>query len=105
MRGACSSILMDELAGVIVGRESSFRQREESAQVWSGIVAASGTVAAPTNLPAILMRLFWKKTTSTAPVPFSNPGIISVPLSFIVLVVVSLMTQKKGEEVDEAEVA
>ena len=28
----------------------------------------------------------------TAPIPFSNPGIISIPLSFITLVVVSLMT-------------
>jgi cation/acetate symporter len=31
-----------------------------------------------------------------APVPLSNPGIISIPLSFITLVLVSLMTQKKG---------
>ncbi len=28
-------------------------------------------------------------------IPFDNPAIISMPLSFIVLVVVSLMTQKK----------
>jgi len=27
-----------------------------------------------------------------APIPFSNPGIISIPLSFITLVVVSLLT-------------
>ncbi|MEI7990017.1 MAG: cation acetate symporter [Chloroflexota bacterium] len=31
-----------------------------------------------------------------APVPLTNPGIISIPLSFITLVLVSLMTQKKG---------
>ncbi len=31
----------------------------------------------------------------TAPFPFDNPGIISIPLSFIVLIVVSLLTQKK----------
>jgi cation/acetate symporter len=31
-----------------------------------------------------------------APIPFSNPGIISIPLSFITLVVVSLLTQKKA---------
>jgi cation/acetate symporter len=30
-----------------------------------------------------------------APIPFDNPGIISIPLSVIVLVVVTLMTQKK----------
>jgi cation/acetate symporter len=33
-----------------------------------------------------------------APVPFSNPGIISIPLSFITLVVVSLLTQKKKND-------
>ncbi len=32
----------------------------------------------------------------TAPIPFDNPGIISIPLSFLVLIVVSLMTQKKN---------
>lgn len=31
----------------------------------------------------------------TAPVPLDNPGIFSIPLSFLVLVVVSLLTQKK----------
>jgi cation/acetate symporter len=31
-----------------------------------------------------------------APFPFDNPGIISIPLSLIVLIVVSLMTQKKN---------
>jgi cation/acetate symporter len=30
-----------------------------------------------------------------APIPFSNPGIISIPLSFLSLVIVSLMTSKK----------
>jgi cation/acetate symporter len=34
-----------------------------------------------------------------APIPLSNPGIISIPLSFITLVVVSLLTQKKATEV------
>jgi len=29
-----------------------------------------------------------------APIPFSNPGIISIPLSFLTIVVVSLLTQK-----------
>ena len=32
---------------------------------------------------------------STAPIPLDNPGIFSIPLSFLVLVVVSLLTQKK----------
>jgi len=32
---------------------------------------------------------------ATAPFPLDNPGIVSIPLSFLVLVVVSLLTQKK----------
>ena len=92
------------------------------------LVGLAFAVAASANLPAILMLLFWKKTTAkgitasifmgvvsslaliafspdlykqygldptTAPIPFSNPGIVSIPLSFITLVLVSLMTPKK----------
>jgi cation/acetate symporter len=91
------------------------------------LVGLAFAVAASANLPAILMLLFWKKTTAAgitasvlvgtisalglialspdlyklygldptqAPVPFSNPGIISIPLSFLTLVIVSLCTQK-----------
>jgi cation/acetate symporter len=95
----------------------------------SFLVGLAFAVAASANLPAILMLLFWKKTTaigiassivvgivlslgiimlspstyiglyglpaSQAPIPLDNPGIISIPLSFMTLVVVSLMTQKK----------
>jgi cation/acetate symporter len=83
---------------------------------------------ASANLPAILMLLFWKRTTARgiaasivvgivaslgliafspelytlyglnpldAPIPINNPGIISIPLSFVTLVGVSLMTQRK----------
>jgi cation/acetate symporter len=95
----------------------------------SFLVGLAFAVAAAANLPAILMMLFWKKTTAqgiissifvgivaslgiilfspsiyldlykttaTAPIPLDNPGIIAIPLSFITLVVVSLLTQKKG---------
>ena len=91
------------------------------------LVGLAFAVAASANLPAIIMLLFWKRTTSKgiaasiavgiiaslgliafspdlytlyglnpldAPIPFSNPGIISIPLSFVTLVVVSLMTKK-----------
>ena len=94
----------------------------------SFLVGLAFAVAASANLPAILMLLFWKKTTSKgiaasiavgmvsslgliafsptlfqlyglnpldAPVPINNPGIISIPLSFVTLIVVSLLTQKK----------
>ncbi len=94
----------------------------------SFLVGLAFAVAASANLPAIVMLLFWKKTTAKgiaasiavgvvssltliafspelytlyglnpldAPVPLNNPGIISIPLSFITLVVVSLLYPKK----------
>jgi len=97
----------------------------------SFLVGLAFSVAASANLPAILMLLFWKKTTAkgitysilvgicsalfiillspdlyevygldpaTAPIPLGNPGIISIPLSFLTLIVVSLMTQKKKQD-------
>ncbi len=95
----------------------------------SFLVGLAFAVAASANLPAIIMLLFWKRTTARgiaasiivgivvslgliafspelytlyglnpldAPVPINNPGIISIPLSFATLVVVSLLTQKNG---------
>lgn len=92
------------------------------------LVGLAFAIAASANLPAILMLLFWKKTTSKgiswgiivgmvaslviilfsptlyeiyglppdqAWIPLQNPGIISIPLGFITLVIVSLMTKKK----------
>lgn len=96
----------------------------------SFLVGLAFAVAASANLPAIIMLLFWKKTTARgiaasivvgilsslilialspelytlyglnpldAPIPLNNPGIVSIPLSFITLVVVSLLTAKKKE--------
>jgi cation/acetate symporter len=92
------------------------------------LVGLAFAVAASANLPAIVMLLFWKRTTAKgiaasivvgitssllliafspelytlygldpldAPFPLNNPGIVSIPLSFITLVVVSLLTQKR----------
>ena len=97
----------------------------------SYLVGWAFAVAASANLPAILMLLFWEKTTaqgiaasilvgmvtalgiilaspsmyvrygldpSTALIPLNNPGIISIPLSFLTCVIVSLCTQKKEVE-------
>jgi cation/acetate symporter len=92
----------------------------------SFLVGWAFAVAASANLPAIIMLLFWKKTTAAgivasilvgmtsalgiillspsmfakygmtgqAPINLDNPGIISIPLSFLTLVIISLMTQK-----------
>ena len=96
----------------------------------SFLVGWAFSIAASANLPAIIMVLFWKRTTAkgviasiivglvlalvlillspdtfsqvyglpaaNAPMPISQPAIISVPVSFITLVVVSLMTKKNG---------
>lgn len=95
----------------------------------SFLVGWAFAVAASANLPAIIMVLFWKKTSAKgviasivvglvsamiiillsqatyddvyhlvgvkAPMPIDNPAIISVPLSFLTLIVVSLFTKKK----------
>jgi cation/acetate symporter len=93
------------------------------------LVGWAFSVAASANLPAIIMLLFWKKTTAkgiawsigvgmisalgiiltspdmyvqytlnptTALHSLNQPGIVSIPLSFMTLVVVSLLTQKRA---------
>lgn len=97
----------------------------------SFLVGWAFAIAASANLPALILMLFWKKTTSSgiiasiltgvvssvglilltpdmwntyglnpadAPLPINQPGIISIPLSFAVLVIVSLMTSDKRIE-------
>ncbi len=97
----------------------------------SFLVGWAFAVAASANLPAIIMLLFWERTTAkgiaasilvgavsslgiilisptmtgmydgwwgvtfNAPFALNNPGIVSIPLSFLTLVVVSLMADKK----------
>ncbi len=95
------------------------------------LVGWAFSVAASANLPALVMLLFWKRTTAAgitasvlvgmisslgwilmsgdtykniyglpegdALVPFSQPGIVTIPLAFLTLVVVSLMTGRKSE--------
>lgn len=99
----------------------------------SFLVGWAFSIAASANLPAIIMVLFWKRTTSkgviasitvglvlalglillspdtfaqvygqpaaNAPMPISQPAIISVPISFITLVVVSLFTRKDSIDI------
>jgi len=92
----------------------------------SFLVGWAFNIAASANLPALVMLLFWRRTTKqgiiaavtvgmlaslgwillsadtfekvyglareAAPVPFSQPGLVTIPLGFLVLVVVSLLT-------------
>jgi cation/acetate symporter len=90
------------------------------------LVGWAFNVAASANLPALVMLLFWKRTTKqgiTASItiglatslawlllsgpaykdvygldpvraiaPFTQPGIVTIPLGFVVLIVVSMLT-------------
>ena len=100
----------------------------------SFLVGWAFAVAASANLPAILMLLFWKRTTATgitasiivgafsalglilispdmyvrygmlpsdSPITLNNPGIVSIPLAFITLVVVSLLTKRVEVEQED----
>lgn len=65
-------------------------------------IAASIVVGVVSSLTLIafspdLYKLYGMNP-ALAPIPFSNPGIISIPLSFLTLVVVSLLTGKKTPE-------
>jgi len=60
-----------------------------TASITVGIVASLGLIAFSPDLYAL-----YGMNPLNAPIPFSNPGIISIPLSFITLVVVSLLTPK-----------
>lgn len=97
----------------------------------SFLVGLAFAIAASANLPAIIMLLFWKKTTSKgiawgivvgmatclllislsptmyviyglkkedALIPLENPGIVSIPLGFLTLILVSLFTKQREDK-------
>ncbi len=141
--GAIAHDLMDNFMGMQMSDRGKVRAGKISAMVIGCIAIYLGivfegmnvsflvgwafAVAASANLPAILMLLFWSKTTARgvaasilvglvsslglilvspdmwvrygklpadAPIQFNSPALISIPLSFIALVVISMMTQK-----------
>lgn len=63
-----------------------------AASIVTGMVAAIGIIMFS---PSMYDK--FGLDPATAPMPLDNPGIISIPLSFAVLVVVSLLTQKKEQ--------
>jgi len=99
----------------------------------SFLVGWAFNIAASANLPALVMLLFWPRTTrqgiiaavtvgmvaslawillsadtfekvyglsrEASVVPFSQPGLVTIPLGFVVLVVVSLLTTPQRAEV------
>jgi cation/acetate symporter len=95
----------------------------------SYLVGWAFSVAASANLPALVMLLFWPRTTrqgviaavivgmvsslawillsgdtftavyglpkENSPIPFSQPGIVTIPLGFLTLIAVSLLTKNQ----------
>ncbi|MCK5358511.1 MAG: hypothetical protein KAJ48_08965, partial [Elusimicrobiales bacterium] len=68
-----------------------------AASITVGIIAAVGIIMLS---PSMYTR--YGLDPATALVPLNNPGIISIPLSFLTLVIVSLFTQKKNEVKEQA---
>ncbi len=148
--GAIAHDLMDNFLGMNMTEKAKVNAGKISAMVVGSIAIYLGiifegmnvsflvgwafAVAASANLPAILMILFWDKTTAQgvsasilvglttalglilvspdmwvrygllpqdAPVAFNSPAAISIPASFLALVVISLLTQKKGALVED----
>lgn len=101
----------------------------------SFLVGWAFNIAASANLPALVMMLFWRRTTKegiatavfvgmisslawillsgdtyskvygwdpkTSIVPFSQPGLVTIPLGFLTLIVVSYLTPKPAHPVAE----
>jgi cation/acetate symporter len=63
-----------------------------AASILVGIVSSLGLIAFSPELFSLYGR-----NPLDAPIPFNNPGIISIPLSFATLVIVSLLTSKNSK--------
>ena len=152
--GAIAHDLMDNFMGMKMTDRGKVRAGKISAMVIGCIAIYLGivfegmnvsflvgwafAVAASANLPAILMLLFWEKTTAKgvaasilvglvsslglillspdmwvrygklpadAPVQFNSPALISIPLSFLALVIVSMLTRKDAIPQESSEIA
>ena len=118
-----------KFAAVVVGIIAIFLGIQFKELNVSYLVGWAFSVAASANLPALVMLLFWRRTTkegiiaavlvgmisslawillsgdtyasvygwdkAASIVPFSQPGIVTIPLGFVTLIAVSLMTQPK----------
>ena len=129
-------VMAGKISAVVVGCIAMYLGIVFEGMNVSFLVGWAFAVAASANLPAILMLLFWKRTTAQgvsasivvgivsslglillspdmyvrygltpadAPIALNNPGIISIPLSFITLVVVSLLTKRVEVEEEAVE--
>lgn len=67
------------------------------ASIFVGTVSALGIILLSPTMYVKYLNTTMELAKTEALMPLSNPGIISIPLSFVTLVFVSLMTQKKRE--------
>jgi len=129
-------VLVAKVAAVVVGIVAIGLGIQFEQLNVSYLVGWAFSVAASANLPALVMCLFWKGTTSKgvvtaivvgmtsslawillsgdtyakvygldasdALVPFSQPGIVTIPLGFVTLVVVSLLTRSRDAAGNES---
>jgi cation/acetate symporter len=133
-----AKVMAGKIAACVVGVVAIYLGIVFEGMNVSFLVGWAFAVAASANLPAILMILFWKRTTAQgvaasivvgmvsamglillspdmwalygllpgdAPVRFNSPALVSVPLSFAALVLVSLITTKPVAGVEVAEEA
>ena len=67
------------------------------ASIAVGIISALGIIL---QSPDMLAK--YGADPSSSLIPLNNPGIISIPLSFLALIIVSLATQKSKKAVPES---
>ena len=145
--GAVAHDLLENVCGIAMTDHEKVRYGKIAAVVLGVVAMALGimfrnfnvsflvgwafNIAASANLPALLMLLFWRRTTKqgiiaavtlgmvsslawillsadtfekvygwsreASIVPFSQPGLVTIPLGFLVLIVVSLLTPPPAE--------
>jgi len=129
-----STVRYAKVAAVVVGAIAMWLGIQFQKMNVTFLVGWAFNIAASANLPALILLLFWERTTkqgitaaiatgmigslgwvlsskeafqnvygftaaeaaSHALVPFSQPAIVTVPLGFLVLIAVSLLTQKSA---------
>ena len=126
-----SALRVSKLTAVSVGVIAIFLGILMKGQNVAFLVGLAFAIAASANIPALICTLFWKKSTergivagiagglslsillilisptfmaSGAFFSLTNPGIVSIPIGFLITILVSLM-DRKGQELRATEAA
>jgi cation/acetate symporter len=68
-----------------------------SAAIFVGLFSSLGWILASEDTFLNVYGYTAEKAAAAALVPFSQPGLVTIPLGFLTLILVSLMTRSKGE--------